>query len=88
MLCKFNTVSTGIKSNKKIFFISQNDEGAPLMCFSEEIGVWELQATLSYHGNCGKRPQPVIYNSLAGDISEWIVNTIGNNLMFRKTIKK
>lgn len=60
----------------------QNDEGAPLMCHVESSGQWRLEGTLSYHGNCGKRPHPAIYNSITSSISNWIRNTVGNDRMF------
>lgn len=66
-----------------LFIQFQNDEGAPMMCYSNSNNVWELHGILSYHGNCGRRPQPVIYNSLFGEIKNWIINTIGNSLMFK-----
>lgn len=59
-----------------------NDEGAPLMCHIESSGQWRLEGTLSYHGNCGKRPHPAIYNSITSSISNWIRNTVGNDRMF------
>lgn len=52
------------------------------MCHAESTGQWLLEGILSYHGNCGKRPHPAIYNSITSGISSWIRNTVGNDLMF------
>jgi hypothetical protein len=77
-----NTICSSLASNQTTCY---NDEGAPLMCYSSKTNVWEVQGVLSYHGNCGRRPQPVIYNSLSNKVINWITNTIGNNRMFRQT---
>lgn len=61
-----------------------NDEGAPLMCFNDDSDQWQLEGILSYHGNCGKRPHPAIYNSITSNISTWIRRTVGNGLMFER----
>lgn len=60
----------------------QNDKGAPLMCYSVKLANWQVHGILSYQGNCGGRPQPNVYNSLARNVSTWIVNTVGNSLMY------
>lgn len=52
------------------------------MCYIEPSEQWRLEGILSYHGNCGKRPHPAIYNSITSNISTWIRNTVGNDLMF------
>lgn len=63
--------------------ILQNDEGAPLMCFSDENSSWELQGILSSHQNCGKNSLPAIYTNInSKSIREWIVNTISENALF------
>lgn len=62
-----------------------NDEGAPLMCYSEKTSHWTLQGILSYHGNCGRRPQPAVYSSMSHELLNWIVQTVGNSLMVRKS---
>ena len=62
----------------------QNDEGAPLMCFSNRTSTWELQGLLSYHGNCGRRPQPTVYSAMTPQLLNWIVRTIGNDQMVRR----
>lgn len=54
-----------------------NDEGAPLMCFSDEVSSWELQGVLSNHDNCGKSNHPAVYTAINNKIKEWIFNTIG-----------
>lgn len=58
-------------------FIFQNDEGAPLMCFSDTAGTWELHGLLSYHGNCGRNRHPALYSSIDAESRKWILNTIG-----------
>lgn len=53
------------------------------MCFNDSIG-WILEGILSYHGNCGQRLHPAVYSSItSNEIRAWIVNTIGNDYMFR-----
>lgn len=64
----------------------QNDEGAPLMCFDEKKSSWELHGILSYHGNCGRRPQPTIYSAMSEQLIHWITKTVGNDLMVSKRI--
>lgn len=54
------------------------------MCYLDGSGQWQLEGILSYHGNCGKRPHPAIYNSITSNISTWIRNTVGNDLMFER----
>lgn len=66
-----------------IFYLFQNDEGAPLMCYSEDS--WQLHGLLSYHGNCGRRPQPAIYSGMTEKLMHWIVQTVGNDLMVHKS---
>ena len=53
------------------------------MCFDTVKDCWLLQGTLSYHGNCGRRQQPPIYSGLSREINSWIVQTVGNDKMFR-----
>ncbi|XP_031344981.1 uncharacterized protein LOC116172030 isoform X2 [Photinus pyralis] len=57
-----------------------NDEGAPLMCFSEISNTWELQGLLSNHANCGRNRHPALYTSINHDIRGWITNTTGIRL--------
>lgn len=57
------------------------------MCFSVKKSTWELEGILSYHGNCGKRPQPTVYSAITKSLLNWIVKTIGNNLMISKNIE-
>ncbi|RZC34106.1 Trypsin, Ehrlichia rpt, Ldl recept a, SEA and/or FXa inhibition domain containing protein [Asbolus verrucosus] len=55
-----------------------NDEGAPLMCFSESAGsTWELQGVLSHHDNCARSKHPAIYTAINAKIRKWVINTIG-----------
>ncbi|KAL1491148.1 hypothetical protein ABEB36_011789 [Hypothenemus hampei] len=60
-----------------------NDEGAPLMCYSEPETRWELQGILSHHENCGLGRHPAIYSSINGKIKRWITETIGQALIKR-----
>uniref|UniRef100_A0A182UJ58 Scavenger receptor class A n=1 Tax=Anopheles melas TaxID=34690 RepID=A0A182UJ58_9DIPT len=77
-----NAICAGfLNSNKTTCY---NDEGAPLMCYLDGSSQWQLEGILSYHGNCGKRPHPAIYNSITSNISTWIRNTVGNDLMFER----
>lgn len=62
----------------------QNDEGAPLMCFDEKKSSWNLHGILSYHGNCGRRPQPTIYSAMSKQLLHWIAKTVGNEFMISK----
>jgi secreted trypsin-like serine protease len=54
-----------------------NDEGAPLMCFSDSAGTWELQGVLSHHDNCARSKHPAIYTSINEKMRKWVINTIG-----------
>ncbi|EFA04636.2 serine protease P146 [Tribolium castaneum] len=54
-----------------------NDEGAPLMCFSDSSGTWELQGILSHHDNCARSKHPAIYTSINDKMRRWVINTIG-----------
>ncbi|KAF5269253.1 hypothetical protein FQR65_LT02554 [Abscondita terminalis] len=58
-----------------------NDEGAPLMCFSDISNTWELRGLLSYHANCGRSRHPALYSSITEDTRQWISNTTGLQLM-------
>ncbi|XP_043273195.1 mucin-12-like isoform X2 [Venturia canescens] len=50
-----------------------NDEGAPLMCATEN-GRWEIQGLLSHHSRCS-RVHPAIYSSLSPALS-WLRNSV------------
>ncbi|XP_044268825.1 uncharacterized protein LOC123014006 isoform X2 [Tribolium madens] len=54
-----------------------NDEGAPLMCFSDSSSTWELQGILSHHDNCARSKHPAIYTSINDKMRRWVINTIG-----------
>ncbi|XP_049536598.1 transmembrane protease serine 2-like [Anopheles darlingi] len=64
--------------------ICYSDEGAPLMCYVNSTGQWQLEGFLSNYGNCDNRP--AIYNYITPTISTWIRNTVGNGRMFEHTI--
>ncbi|XP_049536604.1 trypsin-like [Anopheles darlingi] len=70
-----------LNSNQNICY---SDEGAPLMCYVNSTGQWQLEGFLSNHGNCDNRP--AIYNSITPTIATWIRNTVGNGRMFEHTI--
>lgn len=53
------------------------------MCTSEKSGNWTLKGILSYHGNCGRRPQPAVYSGMSAEMLHWITNTVGNDLMIQ-----
>ncbi|XP_018321049.1 uncharacterized protein LOC108734135 [Agrilus planipennis] len=55
----------------------EDDQGAPLMCFSESSQNWELRGLLSLDGNCQKFHRPSLFTSTSGEIGTWIENTIG-----------
>lgn len=55
------------------------------MCYSNDTTNWTLQGILSYHGNCGRRPQPAVYSAMSSELIHWIVNTVGNDLMIQKS---
>ncbi|KAK5645811.1 hypothetical protein RI129_004275 [Pyrocoelia pectoralis] len=63
-----------------------NDEGAPLMCFSETSNTWELQGLLSHHANCGRNRHPALYTSVNRETREWIRNTTGMHLMVNERV--
>ncbi|KAG5883592.1 hypothetical protein JTB14_004786 [Gonioctena quinquepunctata] len=58
-----------------------NDEGAPLMCFSETTGTWELHGLLSHHDNCGSNKHPAVYTTINSNLRLWIANTIGKQAL-------
>ncbi|KAK4879292.1 hypothetical protein RN001_007438 [Aquatica leii] len=63
-----------------------NDEGAPLMCFSDASNTWELRGLLSYHANCGRSRHPALYSSINKDTRQWISHTIGLQLMMNQRV--
>lgn len=54
------------------------------MCYDEEKSLWELHGILSYHGNCGRRPQPTIYSAMSKQLIHWIAKTVGNEMMISR----
>jgi len=63
-----------------------NDEGSPLLCVTETPPtMWTLQGILGYHGNCGEQPESVVYSSIPNKLLSWIVNTIGNDAIVKKS---
>lgn len=65
---------------KCLLLCLQNDEGAPLMCFSDDKNTWELQGILSHHENCGRNRHPSVYTTMNSRIQEWIFNTTGGKM--------
>jgi hypothetical protein len=61
-----------------------NDEGAPIFCYSNSNQQWILKGVLSYHSNCKKHVVPSIYSGLNSSVISWIKNTIGNDKMFSR----
>lgn len=57
------------------------------MCFSNRTSSWTLHGILSYHGNCGRRPQPAVYSGMSRELLNWIVSTVGNDKMIHKTFR-
>lgn len=55
------------------------------MCYNDRSGSWTLQGILSYHGNCGRRPQPAVYSGMSRELLHWIVSTVGNDQMVHKS---
>lgn len=59
-----------------------NDEGAPLMCFSDKTTTWELQGLLSHHGNCGStNKHPAIYTAIDHTLKTWMSHIIGRQAL-------
>nr|XP_023017097.1 transmembrane protease serine 11E-like [Leptinotarsa decemlineata] len=58
-----------------------NDEGAPLMCFSDTTALWELHGLLSHHDNCGSNKHPAVYTTVNSNLRLWIANTIGRQAL-------
>lgn len=67
-------------------FQFQNDEGSPLLCLTAAPPtMWTLQGILGYHGNCGEQPESAVYSSIPNKLLNWIVNTIGNEAIVKKS---
>ena len=63
-----------------------NDEGAPLMCFSEVSNTWELHGLLSYHANCGRTHHPALYSSINNEARNWISNVTGIQFVLNQRV--
>lgn len=66
--------------------VLQNDEGAPLMCFSDTTYSWELQGLLSHHDNCGSNKHPAIFTAIEPKLKSWIINTVGEQGFVKRSI--
>lgn len=47
--------------------------------------MWTLQGILGYHGNCSEQPESAVYSSIPNKLLNWIVNTIGNEAIVKKS---
>lgn len=71
-------------TEQKLFSFSQTDEGAPLMCYSNSKGSWQMKGILSYRNGCRRHTLPAVYSAFTPSLLKWITKTIGNEEMIQR----